>query len=277
MAHVHMLSFISRPLFKLAFLLTLTIFLSLPLGNWSAEEKLGSHCLENPPTLNESSGGGSVKKIGGLKAYVSGHAHSKLAILLVSDVFGYEAPHLRHIADKFAQSGFYAVVPDFFYGDPYVQNSSTTIPEWLKIHGTDKGFEDAKKVVAALRKKGVHAVGAAGFCWGGNVGVKLAKTDFIKAAVLLHPSWVTVEFIEVVKVPLAILAAELDNGTPPQLLKQFGEVLSQHKVDNFIKIFPKVKHGWTVRYNDSDPTAVKAAEESHQDMLHWLTKYVKET
>jgi len=42
------------------------------------------------------------------------------------------------------------------------------------------------------------------------------------------------------------------------------------QVKNFIKIYPKVKHGWTVRYNDSDATAVKAANESHKDMLRVL-------
>ena len=33
-----------------------------------------------------------------------------------------------------------------------------------------------------------------------------------------------------VKVPIAILAAELDNGTPPKLLEEFKSVLSQNKV-----------------------------------------------
>ena len=31
-----------------------------------------------------------------------------------------------------------------------------------------KGFEDAKPVIAALKEKGVSAVGAAGYCWGGK-------------------------------------------------------------------------------------------------------------
>ena len=33
-----------------------------------------------------------------------------------------------------------------------------------------------------------------------------------------------------VKVPIAILAAELDNGTPPKQLEEFKSVLSQDKV-----------------------------------------------
>jgi carboxymethylenebutenolidase len=47
------------------------------------------------------------------------------------------------------------------------------------------------------------------------------------------------------------------------------------QVDSFVKIFPGVSHGWTLRYNPDDESAVKIAEEAHSDMLKWLTKYVK--
>ncbi|KDO74853.1 hypothetical protein CISIN_1g0265101mg, partial [Citrus sinensis] len=46
-------------------------------------------------------------------------------------------------------------------------------------------------------------------------------------------------------------------------------------VDSFVKIFPKVAHGWSVRYNVEDESAVKAAEEAHQNLLEWLAKHVK--
>ena len=52
-----------------------------------------------------------------------------------------------------------------------------------------------------------------------------------------------------------------------------GVVESQIK--SHVKIFPKVSHGWTVRYDVSDEAAVKAAEEAHQDMLQWILNYVK--
>jgi len=48
----------------------------------------GPQCCENPPTLNPVSGSGHVEKLGGLDAYVSGSAESKLCVLLISDIFG---------------------------------------------------------------------------------------------------------------------------------------------------------------------------------------------
>uniref|UniRef100_A0A7N2LUE3 Dienelactone hydrolase domain-containing protein n=1 Tax=Quercus lobata TaxID=97700 RepID=A0A7N2LUE3_QUELO len=149
---------------------------------------------------------------------------------------------------KIAAAGFLVVVPDFFYDDPVIDlnDPNFDVNSWIKVHSTDKGYEDAKAVIAALKSKGVSAIGAGGFCWGD------------------------------VKVPIAILGAENDNLSPPKKLKQFGEkLLAKSEFDNYVKIFPGVAHGWTVRYNVDDKSAVKSAEEAHLDMLNWFTKYVK--
>ncbi|XP_059650180.1 uncharacterized protein LOC132295928 isoform X2 [Cornus florida] len=176
------------------------------------------------------------------------------------------------LAEKVASAGFYVVVPDFLYGDPYVpENAEKPISVWLKEHGTDKAFEDAKAVIEALKSKGVSSIGAAGFCWGAKVVVELAKHAYIQAAVMLHPSFVTLDDIQGVKVPISVLGAEIDQISPPELVKQFEGILNaKPEVDGFVKIFPGVAHGWTMRYKDEDEEELKHAEEAHQDMLDWF-------
>ncbi|XP_047319341.1 endo-1,3;1,4-beta-D-glucanase-like [Impatiens glandulifera] len=237
----------------------------------------GPQCCENPPVLSSVSGLGSVDYVGGLKSYVSGSSSSKLAVVLISDIFGYEAPKLRNIADKIAKAGFYVVVPDFLKGDPYdPTNAARALPVWIKDHGTDKGFEDAKIVIADLKSKGIESIGAAGFCWGAKVVVELSNYPYIQAAVLLHPSFVSVEDIEGVKVPISVLGAENDQMSPVELVNKFGEVLkAKQEVPYLIKIFPGVSHGWSVKYDDNNPKAVESAEESHQDLIDWVVKYIK--
>ncbi|KAJ4827284.1 hypothetical protein Tsubulata_040027 [Turnera subulata] len=237
----------------------------------------GPQCCSNPPTLNPSSGAGFVTELGGLKAYVTGPSPFNPAILLVSDVYGYEAPNLRKLADKVAAAGFYAVVPDFFYGDPYnPKDPERPLPVWMEPYRPEKAAEDAKLVLAALRSKGVSAIGAAGFCWGGKVVFELAKASYIQAAVLLHPTFVAAEDLKEVKTPTAVLGAELDEITPTEMIKEFEEVLSaMSEIDSFVKIFPGVAHGWTVRYKAGDERTVKVAEEAHRDMLDWFVKHLK--
>ncbi|CAH8277351.1 unnamed protein product [Arabidopsis lyrata] len=45
---------------------------------------------------------------------------------------------------------------------------------------------------------------------------------------------------------------------------------SKPEMNSYVKIHPKVSHGWTVRYSIDDPEAVKAAEEAHKEMLDWF-------
>ncbi|KAI4364402.1 hypothetical protein MLD38_020498 [Melastoma candidum] len=237
----------------------------------------GPQCCSNPPALNLASGGGRVEIVGGLDAYVVGPSESKLAVVLVSDIFGFEAPKLRKLADKVASAGFYVVVPDFMHGEPYdPKNPERPIQAWRKDHGTDKGLEEVKLVIEALKSKGIAAVGAAGFCWGAKVVVGLAMCELVQAAVLLHPSLVTIDDIKGVKVPIAVLGAENDHMSPPELVKQFEDLLAaKPEVDAKVKIFPKVSHGWTVRYEDGDEFTIKSAKEAHEDMIGWFAKYVK--
>ncbi|CAD6272205.1 unnamed protein product [Miscanthus lutarioriparius] len=235
-----------------------------------------SHGFENPPTLEPASGGGEVvDDFGGQKAYVTGSAGSKAAVVLIFDAFGFEAPNLRKIADKVASSGYFVVVPDFLHGDPYDPSNPNNPGMWMQEHNPQNAFEEAKPVIAAIKEKGVCSIGAAGYCWGAKVVVELAKVHEIQAAVLLHPSLLTVDDIKEVKCPISILGAEIDRSSPPELLKQFEQILSANsEIDHFVKIFPGVPHGWAVRYSDNDASAVTSAKEALQDMSHWFNKYL---
>ncbi|XP_051201526.1 endo-1,3;1,4-beta-D-glucanase [Lolium perenne] len=235
-------------------------------------------CCANPPTLNTAGGEGKVvDSFGGLTAYVAGAVDSKAAVVLISDIFGFEAPNLRKIADRVASSGYFVVVPDFFHGDPYApENADRPIQVWRNEHPQAQAFEEAKPVIAALKEQGVTSVGAAGYCWGAKGVVDLAKARELHAAVLLHPSRITVDDIKEVKCPIAILGAEVDHVSPPELIRQFEQVLSSNSgINHLVKIFPGVAHGWAVRYSNDDASAVKSAEEALVDMTDWFNKYLK--
>ncbi|KAG2371249.1 uncharacterized protein HKW66_Vig0214230 [Vigna angularis] len=208
---------------------------------------VGSECYSNPPILNASSGVGYVTNIAGVNTYVTGSPLAILAIVLVSDVYGFKPPLLRKIADKVANHGYFVAVPDFFHGEPYNRdNASRPFTPWLNDHDPGKGIETAKPVIEALKRKGASAVGVAGFCWGG------------------------------VEVPIAILGAEHDSLSPPKLLNQFKQVLNaKPEIDSYVKIFANVSHGWTVRYDPNDPKAVKAAGKAHKIMINWFDKHLK--
>ncbi|XP_052733290.1 uncharacterized AIM2 family protein C30D10.14 isoform X2 [Vigna angularis] len=140
---------------------------------------------------------------------------------------------------------------------------------------SEKGADGSKPVIEALKSKGFSAIAGVGFCWGAKVVVELAKSRLIQTAVLLHPSFVSVDDFKAVDTPIAILGAESDKYSPPELVKEFEEILAAKPgVWSFVKIHPGVEHGWAVRYNTEDAEAVKAAEEAHKDLLDWLAKHL---
>ncbi|RHN64131.1 putative alpha/Beta hydrolase [Medicago truncatula] len=224
----------------------------------------GPECCSNAPILNPNSGVGHVEKLGGLDTYVM----VPLTLTL---------PFLWFPKFLVAAAGYYVVVPDFLYGDPFTsENANRPLPIWLKDHQPNEAFEDAKPVIEALKHKGVLSIGAASFCWGAKVVVELAKSRLIQAAVLLHPSFITLDDIKGVSIPIAVLGAEIDKYCPPELLKQFEQLLTTELGDDcYVKLFPEVSHGWTIRYKIEDAMAVKAADESHQILLEWFAKHVK--
>ncbi|KOM31440.1 hypothetical protein LR48_Vigan01g099500 [Vigna angularis] len=95
----------------------------------------------------------------------------------------------------------------------------------IHIHNIGKGIEIAKPIIEALKRKGASAVGFAGFCWGARTVTNLGKTKLVQTSVLLHPSFITVDDIRGVEVPIAILGVEHDSIAPPKLLNQFKQVL----------------------------------------------------
>ncbi|XP_024315786.1 endo-1,3;1,4-beta-D-glucanase isoform X2 [Brachypodium distachyon] len=203
-------------------------------------------CCANPPTLNPAGGEGKVvDSFGGTRAYVAGAEESKAAVILISDIFGFEAPKLRKIADKVASCGYFVIVPDFLHGEPFAhENADRPFPVWIEAHAPGKAYEEAKPIIAALKEHGMSTVGAAGYCWGAKVVAELAKAHEIQAAVMLHPSFVTIDDIKEVKCPTAILGADIDKMSPPELVKQFKEVLSSNSgIGHFVKIYPRVAHG----------------------------------
>lgn len=90
-------------------------------------------------------------KFGGLDTYTSGPANATATVIVVSDIFGYKLPCLRVIADKVVGVGFYAVAPDFFCRAAFVHGRS--YKSWIIAHSLEKGFEDAKVVVEALKPR----------------------------------------------------------------------------------------------------------------------------
>lgn len=66
-----------------------------------------------PVSLDYTPKGEMVQLGDGVDAYFSGKAGAKPGIILVYDIFGLDYPQVKQIADRLADAGFAALVPDY--------------------------------------------------------------------------------------------------------------------------------------------------------------------
>lgn len=114
-----------------------------------------SSCCANPGAKQTHESQGHVEEIAGVKTYKIGQG--KPAIVMFSDIFGYELPNTRKIVDRLAESvGATVYLPDCFQGDPMdvaMPNYRDLLGEWLKKHPVVDGCILAEKFVSTIKEQ----------------------------------------------------------------------------------------------------------------------------
>lgn len=226
----------------------------------------------------QSAARGEETRIADLPSYlVRPDGKPTVAVVIVTDVFGYTLPNTRVIADRLAaEGGVLAVVPDLLEGDPLpVDRVGIDLVSWMSRHSdTPKILGQLHRVVTALKADhGVRHVVAQGYCWGGKYAI-LAGTKgscdeepnpFVDAFVAAHPSRVEVpSHIEAIATPGLFLFSETDKLFTPEVIGRVKSIVEANHFDVEIKQFPGTNHGFAVRGDEADPVVGKAKEEALQ-------------
>lgn len=112
-------------------------------------------------------------------AYLSKPAGKpKGGVVVVQEVFGVN-PHIRSVADHFAEAGYTAIAPAFFdhieegVELAYDEGSLAKARELIGQVGMDRAIEDVASAAEAISASG--KIGVVGFCWGGSVALLAAQ------------------------------------------------------------------------------------------------------
>jgi carboxymethylenebutenolidase len=124
---------------------------------------------------------------GSFSAYVAGNKGP--GILVIQEIFGVNQV-MRDICDDLAAQGYVALCPDLFWRqEPGVDITDKSKEHWdkaFKLFGgfdVDKGVEDLKASLDALRKLSNGKVGTVGYCLGGKLAFLMAARSDVDAAV----------------------------------------------------------------------------------------------
>ncbi|UJR34167.1 hypothetical protein I4U23_021575 [Adineta vaga] len=236
-----------------------------------------SSCCAEPGAKQIHVSEGHVEEIAGINTYKTGNGKS--AIVIFTDIFGYEFINTRKIADCFAKEiGVTVLIPDYFNGDPVdpnVPNFRDSLPDWLKKHRPEDACILADKFISTI-KGHYESIQIIGFCYGAKVVIYLIThqelSSTIKAAIVGHPTLLVKEDAAQIKRPILFLCAETDEKFPPDVEEYFEKELTTLGLGTFLK-YPGTIHGFIIRPNGS-PNVFEQSKKAIQDAIAYFKKNV---
>ncbi|PAX07493.1 dienelactone hydrolase family protein [Sphingomonas lenta] len=113
----------------------------------------------------------------------------RAAIVVIQEIFGVNRG-IRRKCDSWAEQGYLALAPDLFWRlEPGVELDPDVEPEFQRALGLmnrfdqDQGVADIEATIRAARARGVHKVGAVGYCLGGRLAFMVASRTDVDASV----------------------------------------------------------------------------------------------
>lgn len=224
---------------------------------------------------NEKAKGTKIKSAEGVEFYVAENSMKYdrgVAVVMYSDVWGWDSGRVRVLADYFANAlKCLVVVPKLqppleggTDGDalpPSFEINAETRPtfmKWIKDNGTETFAARNAALYSDLKKRGIKACFAVGFCWGGWASFRTAAAVLLelKGILIYHPS-VQLEGVfggdpsklaSQVKCPVALHVcsnddAKLYDKTSGVIVK----TLRKNGVATQVEYYPDMLHGFMTR------------------------------
>jgi carboxymethylenebutenolidase len=199
------------------------------------------------------------------------------SVLVIHEVFGLN-DHIKSIADRIAGAGFPALAPDFFVRAPEpppketadvaaIRKAAQSIPPEAFVKDMLAGLEYLRGMGGARAR-----FASVGFCMGGGYSYRLAAAgakDFQGGVIFYGRT--PLELVPQVSAPLLGNFGALDQGIPPEKVKEFEEALKKAGKQADIKIYEGAKHGF---FNDSRPEVYNA--EAAADAWQRTVKFFRE-
>lgn len=200
------------------------------------------------------------------------------AVIVVNEIFGVH-DYIKDICRRFAQLGYVAVAPEFFYRSGVNLPALTDFAEIRKVvaqAGPDQVDGDVKATSAWIKAQKFAngaKIGITGFCWGGAVVWRAAMVDpDIKAGVAWYGQLKPlIARAGELKAPVLGLYGGKDQGIPLADVEAMEAALkAAGKTGSSIKVYPEAPHGFHADYRPS--YTEKSAKDGWQRLQAWLVK-----
>jgi carboxymethylenebutenolidase len=178
---------------------------------------------------------------------------SGIPVVVIQEWWGL-VDHIKSVADRFAEQGFVALVPDLYHGETTTEpDEAGKLMMAMNIDQAGKDMSGAVDKVAEVA--GSDEVGVTGFCMGGGLALILAakRPDKVKATVPWYglipwegaePDWSQISG------PVLGHYAEGDEYFSPELVAGLQQKLQDLGKDASLHVVPATDHAF---FNDDRP------------------------
>jgi carboxymethylenebutenolidase len=200
-------------------------------------------------------------------------AAPKGAVVVLQEFFGVN-PHIRKMADSFAEAGYVAVAPSLFdrvRAGVELGYAGDSVSEGLGLVeqlGTDRPLHDIQATVEAVKSAGKVAI--IGYCWGGYLAYLSAnRVSGAACAIGYYGGGIVDDCREKRKIPTLLHFAENDPLIPFENVIQFRA----RRPDVSAFSYPAATHGFNCEERDSYDK--DAAQKALERTLSWISQYVE--
>ena len=148
-------------------------------------------------------------------------------LIIIQEIFGVNEV-MRNIADRYAQLGYVAIIPDLFWRqEPGIELSAQSEDDWKKAFELYQGFDENKGVddlistMKTLKKlpECSGKVGTIGFCLGGKLAYLMATRSIAECNVSYYGVGIEKNLDEASNIehPLMLHIAEKDDYVSPEI------------------------------------------------------------
>lgn len=196
------------------------------------------------------------------------------ALVAIQEWWGL-VPHMKAVAERFAEAGFVTLVPDLYHGKTADEpNEAQKLAMALDRERAIKEISAAARYLLSREDVGSKKVGLVGWCMGGGLSLSTAaQDDSVGATVCFYGRPLEAGDTERLKAPVLGLYGELDGGIPVSMVQDFEKELERNDIEHDIHIYAGAQHAF---FNDTRPQAFhpEAAEDAWKRALNWLNKHL---